>query len=292
MEKEEIIKTPYYLIYEERLLENLKKIEFLRNNSGVKLILALKCFSTWKTFDLISKYMDGTTSSSSYEAILGYEKFGKETHAFSVAYSDDDINVIKNICDKVIFNSVSQLKMFYNKVKGIKVGLRINPGVSYSRFDLADPVRKYSRLGAISKKDIMFAMNYVDGLMFHYNCENDNFESFSYMLDKISKKYKEILNKVEWVSLGGGLSFTKNGYPLSEFCKKLKSFGKKYKIQVYLEPGESVVSESCELVTSVLDIVKNIKNIAIVDSSTEAHMLDLLTYKTVAKISEEIGGKN
>jgi carboxynorspermidine decarboxylase len=235
--------------------------------------------------------MDGTTSSSLYEAKLGREKFGKETHAFSVAYSNADINELKDISDKIIFNSVSQLKMFYNEVKRAKIGLRINPGISYSHFDLADPARKYSRLGVISEKEIMSVLDCISGVMFHYNCENDDFKSFSDMLDKISAKYEKILNKVEWVSLGGGLYFTRDKYPLDRFCKKLRSFSKKYKVQIYLEPGETAVTKSCELVTKVLDVVRNIKNIAIVDASIEAHMLDLLTYRTSAKINA-VTGKN
>ena len=66
------IKTPYYVIDERKLLKNLKKIEYVRKFSGGKSVLALKCFSTWSVFDLMSKYMDGTTSSSLYEAKLGY----------------------------------------------------------------------------------------------------------------------------------------------------------------------------------------------------------------------------
>jgi carboxynorspermidine decarboxylase len=284
------IETPYYLIDEKKLLKNLKKIEYVKNFSGVKSVLALKCFSTWSVFNLMSKYMDGTTSSSLYEAKLGYEQFGKETHAFSVAYSAEDIQALKNISDKIIFNSVSQMKMFYKDVKHIDVGLRINPGVSYSHFDLADPARKYSRLGVTSIKDIMSVLDKLSGVMFHYNCENDDFETFSTMLEKISSKYEKILHKVKWVSLGGGLYFTKDGYPLDKFCEKLRSFSKQYDgVQVYLEPGEATVSKSCELVTTVLDIVENVKDIAIVDSSIEAHMLDLLIYKTSAKMGLDTG---
>jgi carboxynorspermidine decarboxylase len=233
--------------------------------------------------------MDGTTSSSLYEAKLGYEKFGKETHAFSVAYSAEDIKALKNISDKIIFNSVSQLKMFYNEVKHIEVGLRINPGISYSHFDLADPARKYSRLGVISEKEIMSILSKIRGVMFHYNCENDDFKNFSSMLDKIAIRYEKVLNKVEWISLGGGLYFTKYGYPLDEFCDRLRCFSEKYNVRVYLEPGEAAITNSCELVTTVLDVVKNIKNIAIVDASTEAHMLDLLVYRTPAKVNSKNG---
>lgn len=285
------LKTPYYLIDEKKILKNLKKIEYVKKHSGAKSVLALKCFSTWSVFPLMSKYMDGTTSSSLYEAKLGYEKFGGETHAFSVAYSKDDILALKKISDKIIFNSVSQLNMFYKDVKKMKIGLRVNPGISYSHFDLADPARKYSRLGASDINEVLDVLDKIDGVMFHYNCENDDFEAFSAMLDKISKKYKEILKKVNWVSLGGGLYFTKEGYPLGKFCEKLKDFSKTFNVQVYLEPGEASITNSTELVTTVLDIVKNEKEIAIVDASIEAHMLDLLIYQTPAKI-EEKSGKN
>ena len=277
------------MIDEKKLLANMKKIAYVREKSGAKSLLALKCFSTWSVFGLMSKYMDGTTSSSLYEARLGHEKFGKETHAFSVAYSKDDIQKLKDISDKIIFNSVSQLEMFYDDVKGIKVGLRVNPGISYSHFDLADPARKYSRLGVLDKNEVMKVLDKISGMMFHYNCENGEFASFSKMLDLISKKYEEALKKVEWVSLGGGIYFTKDGYPIDKFCKKLSEFRERHGVQVYLEPGESSITQCCELVTTVLDVVKNIKETAIVDASIEAHMLDLLIYRINAKLSEKTG---
>ncbi|AKL97891.1 carboxynorspermidine decarboxylase [Endomicrobium proavitum] len=285
------IKTPYYLIDERKLLENMKKVAYVKKHSGAKSVLALKCFSTWSVFPLMSKYMDGTTSSSLYEAKLGKEKFGGETHAFSVGYSKSDINELKKFADKVIFNSASQLKRFYNDVKHLKVGVRVNPGISYSHFDLADPARKYSRLGITDIKELESVLNKIDGVMFHYNCENEDFASFSKMLDKISAKYEKVLNKVNWISLGGGLYFTKNGYPLDKFCKKLKEFSQKYNVQVYLEPGESSITQSAQLVTTVLDVVKNKKETAIVDASIEPHMLDLLIYRIPAKIAEK-SGKN
>jgi len=283
------IKTPYYQIDEKKLLKNMKKIEYIRKKSGAKSVLALKCFSAWAVFPLMQKYMAGTTSSSLYEAKLGHEKFGGETHAFCVAYSKDDIQELKTFADKVIFNSISQLNIYYDEVKHLQIGLRINPGISFSHFDLADPARKNSRLGVLDKDETLQVLDKINGLMFHYNCENDDFNAFSEMLDKISAKYEKLLHKVNWVSLGGGLYFTKDGYPLHKFCKKLKEFSAKYSVQVYLEPGESAITQSCELVTTVLDIVHNEKDIAIVDASTEAHMLDLLIYRQPAKIDAKSG---
>lgn len=279
-----ILKTPYYLIDEKKLLKNLKIIKRVRDLSGAKSLLALKCFSTWSVFNLMRKYMDGTTSSSLYETRLGYEKFGKEVHSYSVAFSRDDIREIKKYADKIIFNSISQLKMFYKDVRNSKIGLRVNPHVSYSNFDLADPARRYSRLGVTDKKSLYRVLPLISGVMFHFNCENDNFYNFSSAMDFISRKYGDLFQKLEWVSLGGGLYFTKDGYPLEKFCRKLKGFSEKFQVQVYLEPGETAITQSAELVTEVLDIVHNEIDIAIVDASTEAHMLDLLVYRTNANI--------
>jgi carboxynorspermidine decarboxylase len=233
--------------------------------------------------------MDGTTSSSLYEAKLGYYKFKKENHVFSVAYSENDIMLLKNIADKIIFNSITQLNRFYNSLNHSKIGLRINPNISYSKFSIADPAQKYSKLGIIDSRQVFSNLNKISGIMFHYNCENDHYESFSNMLDQLSAKYSAILHKVDWVSLGGGIYFTKQYYPIEKFCEKLKDFSNRFKVQIYLEPGEAIVTDSCELITTVLDIIKNKKTIAIVDSSVEAHMPDLLIYRTSAKINNKCG---
>jgi len=282
--------TPYYLIDETKLVRNLEIIKYVREESGAKSVLATKCFSTWSVFKLMSRYMDGTTSSSLYEARLGHEKFGKEVHAYSVGFSQKEITSVSRFADKIIFNSLSQLKNFHSLGKGCKLGIRVNPGISYSHYDLADPARKYSRLGILKREEIQEALPLISGVMFHFNCENDDFENLSASLDTISEKYSYLLDKIEWVSFGGGIFFTKEGYPLDRFCAKLKEFSAAHNIQVYLEPGESAITNSAELVTTVLDIVHNEIDIAIVDASIEAHMLDHLVYHTTAKLASPSTG--
>jgi carboxynorspermidine decarboxylase len=284
-----IVKTPYYLIDESNLLKNLQKIAYVREKSRAKSLLALKCFSAWSVFDLMRQYMDGTTASSLYEARLGNEEFGGEVHIYSVAFDSDEIKKAMQYADTVIFNSISQLKKFYNKLGNCDIGLRINPQISFSDYDLADPARKYSRLGLIDFNSITEIVNLINGVMFHFNCENDQFESFSSMLDLISEKYAGILSKLDWVSLGGGIYFTLDDYPLKKFCKKLKEFSEHFSVQLYLEPGETAITDSGYLVTKVLDIVTNEIDIAIVDSSIEAHMLDLLIYRSEAEIENKEG---
>ncbi|MBN2712828.1 MAG: carboxynorspermidine decarboxylase [Planctomycetes bacterium] len=284
--------TPYYLIDEQKLVRNLERIRQVREQAGAKSLLALKCFSTWCVFDLMREYMDGTTSSSLYEAKLGKETFGKETHAYSVAYPPEEVEELKSFADKIIFNSVSQLKRYQKVVAGMNIGIRINPGVSYSHFDLADPARRFSRLGVSDKKALQEIAPLIRGAMFHFNCENDNFDQLSETLDLLGKRYRKLLQQLEWISLGGGIFFTKDGYPLDRFCDKLKSFSDTHGLQIYLEPGEAAITRSTELVTTVLDVVKNRRTIAIVDASIEPHMLDLLIYRLEAQIAHPGPGQH
>src|SRR5690606_2268040 len=123
-------------------------------------------------------HMDGTTSSSLYEVKLGYQKFGGETHAYSVAYSDHEIDEVVANCDKIIFNSINQLNRYAAKTQGKPVGLRLNPGVSCAGFDLADPARAYSRLGEADAEKILAVIDQLDGVMIHNNCENNDLARF------------------------------------------------------------------------------------------------------------------
>ncbi|MEN3432670.1 carboxynorspermidine decarboxylase [Brucella melitensis] len=285
-----MIQTPYYLIDKTKLKRNMEKIAYVREKSGAKALLALKCFATWSVFDLISEYMDGTTSSSLNEVRLGHEKFGGETHAYSVAYADHEIDEVISHADKIIFNSIGQLERFADKASGIKRGLRLNPGVSSSSFDLADPARPFSRLGEWDVAKVENVMDRITGFMIHNNCENSDFSLFDRMLSDIEEKFGSLLHRVEWVSLGGGIHFTGEDYPVDAFCARLKSFSEKFGVQVYLEPGEASITRTTTLEVTVLDTLFNGKNLAIVDSSIEAHMLDLLIYREKAKMAPNNGG--
>jgi carboxynorspermidine decarboxylase len=279
------IRTPYYLIDETKLLKNLEIIGLIREASGAKSVLALKCFSTWCVFDLMRQYLDGTTSSSLFEAQLGKEKFGKEVHAYSVVWSEDELHAVSQFADKIIFNSVSQLHRFHDRVCGLNIGLRVNPGISYSHYDLADPARRYSRLGVFDDRELESVADLINGMMFHFNCENDDEENIAAAIDRIGTRYGRLLEKMLWVSLGGGIFFTREGYPVERFCRVLNEFSERFGIQVYLEPGEAAITGSSELVTTVLDVVHNEVDIAIVDASVEAHLLDHLIYRTNPGIS-------
>ncbi|MGE0233360.1 MAG: hypothetical protein AB7O39_00565 [Flavobacteriaceae bacterium] len=220
---------------------------------------------------------------------MGQEKFGGETHAYAVAFSDHEFDAVIGHADKVIFNSIGQLRRLASRAAGLPLGLRLNPGVSSSQFDLADPARPFSRLGEWDVARIEEVAPLISGYMIHNNCENADFDHFDRLLSQTEAKFGRFFVDASWISLGGGIHFTGDGYPLDRFCARLKSFAETYGVQLYLEPGEAAVTRAASLEVSVLDTVFNGRDIAIVDASAEAHMLDLLIYRQQADISSPGG---
>ncbi|WP_272898457.1 carboxynorspermidine decarboxylase [Photobacterium leiognathi] len=281
------MKTPYFMIDEQKLINNLEQAKKLKQLSGVKLVLALKCFSTWGVFDVMKPYLDGTTSSGPFEVRLGAEKFGGETHAYSVGYSQEDVEDVLQYCKKIIFNSISQLQAYRHLADGkASVGLRLNPGISCAGQDLADPARQFSRLGVQENLLTDELFDALDGAMFHMNCENKSADAFITLLDSIAERFGRYLSKLDWVSLGGGVFFTWPDYELEKLATALKAFAERFSVQLYLEPGEAIITQTTDLVVTVVDIVENEMKTAIVDSATEAHRLDTLIYNEPATITE------
>nr|WP_245958091.1 carboxynorspermidine decarboxylase [Roseimicrobium gellanilyticum] len=262
----------------------MERIRLVQERSGAKCVLALKCFSSWCAFDFMKQYLVGTTSSSLWETRLGHEKFGGETHGYSVAFADDEITEVVRCCDKIIFNSLSQLDRLGHHAAGISVGLRLNPGVGHSGYELSNPVCQYSRLGARAEDLPADIGSRIQGAMIHVNCDNDDFASFSSQIDIIEDRFGKLLPQLDWLSFGGGIAFTEEDYPVDDFCDRLRELSKRHSLQIYLEPGEAAVTNSTTLVVTVLDIVENEVPTLVVDAGVETHLLDVLTYNYTPEV--------
>ena len=290
------IKTPYYLCEEELLENNLRLLDYVQKESGAKIILALKGFAMHSTFPLVKKYLNGCTASGLHEALLAREKFDKEVHTYSPAFKDEDIEQIAQISDHIVFNSPSQLFRFQEKVKQINpalhLSLRINPEVSSSPVDIYNPCGLYSRLGTTLENFDERVLEYVDGLNFHALCEQGA-DELEEVLTAFEKNFSKQFKNLKYINFGGGHHITKKGYDVEKLIKLIKDFREKYDVEVYLEPGEAIGWETGVLVSSVLDIVHNGMDIAILDTSAEAHMPDTLAmpYRANVRGSGEAGEK-
>ncbi|MCK4441480.1 MAG: carboxynorspermidine decarboxylase, partial [Sulfurovaceae bacterium] len=272
------MKTPYWLLEEELLEKNLKILVSLKEKTGIKILLALKGYALWQSFDLVSKYLDGCCASGLHEALLSNEKFQKETHTYSPAFKDNDIEKIANISEHIVFNSPNQFKRFAKLTKeinpNISLGIRVNPEYSESPVEIYNPCGLYSRLGTTISNFDESIVGQIDGLHFHALCEQDSI-ALEKVLDIFENKFGKYLHTMKWVNFGGGHHITKDGYNIDKFVTVINRFREKYPhLEVYIEIGEAVGWQTGTLVATVLDIVHNSIDIAILDTSTEAHMLD------------------
>lgn len=285
MKNNKDLETPYYVCEEELLEKNLQILDNVQKRSGAKVIVALKGFAMWSTFGLVSKYLNGCTASGLYEAKLAKEEFCKhnsdaEVHTYSPAFKENEIQEIAKISDHIIFNSPNQLNKFLLKVKEsnpkIHISLRINPEVSSSPVDMYNPCGVYSRLGTTLDNIDEKCMKQIDGLNFHALCEQD-VSALEEVLVSFEANFSQYFTHLKYINFGGGHHITKKGYDIDRLIWIIKEFREKYDVDVYLEPGEAVGWECGYLVSSVLDVFKNGMNIAILDTSAEAHMPDTLS---------------
>ena len=282
----ENIPTPCFVVEEELLVRNLKILEDVMEKTKCHILLAQKCFSMFYTYPLIKKYLSGTTASGLYEARLGKEYMGGETHVYSAAYRDDEIDEILELCDHVVFNSFSQWNRFKSKAKASnkKCGLRINPESSTQiGHEIYDPCGKNSRMGITLEHFIDNDLDGISGLHFHTLCEQ-NADDLVTTLKAVEEKFGKYLYQMEWLNFGGGHHITREDYDINLLVECINHMKKKYNLEIYIEPGEAVALNAGFMVSSVLDIVENGVNIAIMDTSAACHMPDVLEMPYTPKV--------
>lgn len=272
------VKTPCFVVDEKRLTDNLEILKDVSERAGCKILLAQKAFSMFYAYPLISKYLAGTTASGLYEARLGKEKFGGETHVFSPAYREDEFEEILKYADDIVFNSPKQVKKYAQKAKnhGKSVGLRVNPECSTQEgHAIYDPCSPGSRLGTTLGNFDESILPFLDGLHFHTLCEQ-NSDDLETTAKAFEEKFGKYLKAMKWVNFGGGHHITRKDYDREKLISVVKHFREKYDVEVYLEPGEAVVLNAGFLVSTVLETMNNGMNIAILDTSAACHMPDVL----------------
>ncbi|MBQ1436152.1 MAG: carboxynorspermidine decarboxylase [Clostridia bacterium] len=269
--------TPCYVVDEGKLKENLKILKDVKEQAGCKILLAQKAFSMFSLYPLIGQYLDGTTASGLFEARLGHEHMGKETHVFAAAYDPRDFDDIVKICGHIVFNSFSQWEKYKDAALscGVSCGIRINPEHSTQDHAIYDPCAPGSRLGvtrAAFREDLLSG---IEGLHFHTLCEQ-NSDALIETLSAVEEKFGEFLGRMKWVNFGGGHHITREDYDRDALICAVRRFKEKYGVQVYLEPGEAVALNAGYLVTAVLDVVHNGIDIALLDASAACHMPDVI----------------
>lgn len=272
--------TPTFLVDERLLEKNLNRLHDVIEQTGCKILLAQKGFSMFSLYPMIHKYLHGTTASGLYEAKLGFEEMGGETHIYSPAYIPNDFKEIVKICDHIVFNSFHQWKKFQAEVKNskreISCGIRINPEYAEVETEIYNPCATGSRLGVTIDQFESDLLEGIDGLHFHTMCEQ-NSDVLERTLKVVEEKFGHYLYQMKWLNFGGGHHITRADYDIEKLISCIKYIKEKYDVQVYLEPGEAVALHTGYMIASVLDIIENHgMSIAILDTSAACHMPDVL----------------
>lgn len=281
------IPSPCYVLEEEKFIKNLELLHSIEERSGAKILVALKGYALWKSFEIAKKYLSGITASGIYEARLGSETFGKEITTFSPAYKDEEIRELVKISNHIIFNSFNQWQKFKEVIenenlkreKKIEVGLRVNPNYSTVTPEIYNPCIEGSRLGINPSEFKRGAQKYglegISGLHFHTHCEQDSID-LQKTLKYFEKHFGKWIVQMKWINFGGGHHITRENYDVELLVNIINEFREKYNTEIYLEPGEAVGWQCGFLIGTIVDIVKNGIDIAILDVSATAHMPDCL----------------
>jgi len=274
-----LLPSPCYVVDERLLTKNLEILQSVRERTGCKILLAQKAFSMFSLYPLIGKYLDGVTSSSLFEARLGFEEMGKEVHVYAPAYDEKEFDELLRYSDHIVFNSFSQWNKFKDKTrngdKKIECGIRINPEYSEIETDLYNPCFANSRLGVTLQHFEPKNLDGINGLHFHTMCEQ-NSDTLERTIQVVDEKFGKYLKKMKWLNFGGGHHITRPDYDMEALIRCIRFVKEKYGVEVYLEPGEAVALNTGYLVATVLDVMENGMQIAILDTSAACHMPDVL----------------
>lgn len=277
------IPSPAFVLDESRLRRNLALIQHVQQESGAQIIVAFKGFSMWSAFPILREYgISGATASSLHEARLAAEEMQGEVHVYAPAYSDAEFPQVLELADHLVFNSFSQWKRFRPQVqaaraagKVVHVGIRVNPEYAEVETDLYNPAGPFSRLGVTRREFRVDLLDGVDGLHFHTLCEKDS-DTLERTLEVLERNFGEFLPRMKWVNFGGGHLMTREGYDIPRLIRVIRAFRERWNVHVILEPGSAFGWQTGWLVSSVLDVVHNVKSAALLDVSVSAHMPDVL----------------
>lgn len=274
------VPSPCFVLSEKKVQENCAILAEIHKQTGCRVLLALKAFVCTELFPLMRKYLQGACASGPYEARLAREEFGGEVHVAAPAYSIADIDALLPVADHIVFNTPEMWQRMKKRVKDsgrhIECGIRLNPEYAEVETDIYNPCMRYSRLGTTRKELDASKLDGITGAHFHALCEQGA-DVLVNVMKSVDEKFGDLLHSFSWLNLGGGHHITRKDYDREKLCRLIDDVQKRYNLsKIYLEPGEAHALDAGVLVATVLHVMRNEKNIAILDTSASAHMPDVL----------------
>ncbi|PVV20555.1 MAG: hypothetical protein B6D78_10025 [gamma proteobacterium symbiont of Ctena orbiculata] len=287
--------TPSFVFDDKRLGQNLALLDNIRSISDCRILYSIKACPFTGLLKRMRGVVDGFSVSSLFEARLAHEVLaGTGTlHITTPGLRRDEMPEIGELCDSVSFNSLSQMERFTFLLGGkVKVGLRINPQLSFIQDPRYDPCRTHSKLGVPLPQVLEqwqsgeLSASGLSGLHLHTNFGARSFAPLQSTVAHLEARLPELVREIEWVNLGGGYLFQESN-DLEVLLSIIEHIQTAWGVQVYLEPGKSVVDDAGLLVTSVIDTFESDGNsIAVLDTSVN-HLPEVFEYQRSPQLLQE-----
>lgn len=278
------IKTPAFICNTDLLIKNLIFHKKITKKSNCKLLFSLKTFTIIEFLKDIQKYVDGFSASSLFEVKIAKELLTNQQfiNITTPGLKSNEIKEISEMVNYISFNSISQYEFLKDKLhKNASIGFRINPQFSSGIDSRYNPCSLNSKLGIPINNFAEYIKNnncdFIKGIHIHTNCDSTDFHFLFETFNIIEKYLQEFLYKIKWINLGGGYIF-ENEKQIKIFYDLIQKIKNKYNIEIFIEPGASIIRNSCSLLTTVIDIFDSEgKKIIILDTTTN-HLPEVLEF--------------
>lgn len=276
------VPSPAFVVDAAKIRANLALLQHIGDQSGARILAALKAFSMWSLGKTVSSYLDGICASGLYEARLGREEYGGELATYCAGYKEAELPEIARLSDHLIFNSPAQIARFRPLLDSLRadgvvfdIGLRINP--MHSEGDVAkyDPAAPHSRLGHPLNQLQPHHLKGVDGVHMHNLCEQD-FPPLLRTWEAVRPRLTPYFGQLKWINFGGGHHVTRADYQIDDLIAFLKHVRTETGCDVMIEPGEAIALDAGILVGEMLDLFENGMPLGITDISATCHMPDVI----------------
>jgi carboxynorspermidine decarboxylase len=246
----------------------------------------------------IAREVDGFACSSPYELRLLDQLCGgsRSLHLVSPLIKAETLAEFGDRLDYLTVNSLSQWEFLRDSVAPpTRVGLRLNPQLSFVRDARYDPCRQQSKLGvALSELADLgaahpAALKGITGLHFHNNCEGLDFVDLLATARHIQNAIPNILQQIDWINIGGGYLFDPAGN-YTAFYEAVAIFRQGFGLEVFMEPGAAMVRRCGSIEATVHDIFSSDDStIALLDTSVN-HMPEVFEFQFEPDVLGHVDG--
>ena len=292
------IATPAFVIDQAILEADLAAVREIADQASCRMLYSPKACALTDVLRHVSRHVDGFACSSPYELELIQRVCGDagSLHLISPLIKAETLEVFGDRLASVIFNSLSQWKRLGTKASArTRRGLRVNPQLSFVRDQRYDPCRRNSKLGVpvhdlaeLARSD-PGRLEGIDGLHFHTNCDATDFASLLATARHIEDEIPHVLERMDWINLGGGYLFTEAN-DLADFFEGVAIFRQRFGLDVFIEPGAALVRRAGTIEATVHDVLAGDDlQIAVLDTAVN-HMPEVFEFQFEPDVLGHVDG--